>query len=318
VHLALGLPWLGLAVPRPLRIVIIENEGPRGPFRRKLRRKLAAWNGLPWADGVRVLEEPWGEFTFGDDTIRSRLARRCAEFGADMLVIGPLVTVGAEGGGTPEEVARFEGLVADFRAEVGRSILVWIAHHENKAGDVSGAWERLPDTLMHTRIEGRTTKLHWRKARWSSCLHDQHWTLKWKEPGEGFERHEEPERDVRAEILALYEGSPGWRTVSDVASKHNDGGIGRRRGEVERELEALVEEGRFEREQGPEGRSKRAVCYRPAELVRASGQVGQVAPSAGAEVLVRPTPRREGGTSTDADQAELVQTPGQVRPDGDA
>ena len=46
MHLAAGIPWLGLVKPtRPLTVVWIENEGPRPEFRKKLGAKLAAWLG---------------------------------------------------------------------------------------------------------------------------------------------------------------------------------------------------------------------------------------------------------------------------------
>lgn len=161
-----------------------------------------------------ALENPWSEFTFADEELRTRLAAACTEFEADLLVAGPLVSLGAEGGGTPEEVSTFEALLADFRRRIPQPLLVWIVHHENKSGDVSGAWARVPDALMHVRLEGRgQTKLHWRKARWST-VHDDHWTLRWLADCEGFERTDEPERDVRSEVLALWGDARDWRTAS--------------------------------------------------------------------------------------------------------
>ncbi len=38
LHLAAGDDWLGILVERPVRVAIIENEGPRPLFRAKLRR----------------------------------------------------------------------------------------------------------------------------------------------------------------------------------------------------------------------------------------------------------------------------------------
>jgi hypothetical protein len=46
VHLAAGDDWLGIPVGRKVRVALVENEGPRPPFRRKLRRKLRAWRRL--------------------------------------------------------------------------------------------------------------------------------------------------------------------------------------------------------------------------------------------------------------------------------
>jgi RecA-family ATPase len=38
-HMAAGLPWLGAAVARPVRFVLIENEGHPALFQRKLREQ---------------------------------------------------------------------------------------------------------------------------------------------------------------------------------------------------------------------------------------------------------------------------------------
>jgi len=188
LHLASGKPWLGIDVPRPANVLVIENEGPRGPFRAKLNRKLASWNGPAVAGRVHVLSAPWGRFSFAESTHRLQLAAFVESLAIDVLVCGPLVSLGAIGGGTPEEVTAFEGLLLELRALLTRGLAVWLAHHENKAGDVSGAWERLPDTLLHVRSghAGHQTELRWRKARWSSRLHGQRWTLNWCE-GESYE-----------------------------------------------------------------------------------------------------------------------------------
>jgi RecA-family ATPase len=42
-HMAAGKPWLSIGVPRPVRVLVVENEGPRGPFPRKVRAKLEHW-----------------------------------------------------------------------------------------------------------------------------------------------------------------------------------------------------------------------------------------------------------------------------------
>jgi hypothetical protein len=108
----------------------------------------------------------------------------------------------------PDEVSAFERLLVDLRSRCARPVALWICHHENKSGDVSGAWERLPDTLVHARLDGKErTRLHWRKARWSSSLHDQRWTLAWT-AGEGFEVIDE--EATAAEKAAELEEARGW------------------------------------------------------------------------------------------------------------
>jgi AAA domain len=209
LHLAAGADWLGLEVARPLRVLLIENEGPRGPFRAKLARKRESWSGPEFGGRVFVLEEPWGAFTFAIETHRAQLAAYVDEHEFDLVVCGPLAALGAVGGGTPDEVSAFEALLADLRARCQRPLAFWLAHHENKQGDVAGAWERFPDTLAHARLEGRErTRLHWRKVRWSSRLHDERWTLRWVLEREGFEVVDE-EASAAAKAAAL-EDARAW------------------------------------------------------------------------------------------------------------
>jgi hypothetical protein len=187
-HWASGTPWLGLPTVRALRVLLIENEGPRGPFRQKLSRKLNTWQGTDFAHNVYVLEEPWARFTFAYDTHQQQLADHVKDHTIDIVVANPLQELGTEGGGTPDDVSAFYTYVNDFRDRVGRPVAIWFIHHENKAGDVSGAWERVPDTLIHARLEGQgRTALHWRKTRWSSSLHNTTMKLRWLTENESFE-----------------------------------------------------------------------------------------------------------------------------------
>jgi hypothetical protein len=62
VHLATGARWLELISPMcPLRIGLIENEGPRPLFRDKVKRKLERWPEA--GERIHVLEEPWQAVT---------------------------------------------------------------------------------------------------------------------------------------------------------------------------------------------------------------------------------------------------------------
>jgi hypothetical protein len=66
VHLAAGDDWLGIPVARPRRVLLVENEGPRPLFRRKLQRKRDGWTGSELGDRILVLEHPWGRLRFTD------------------------------------------------------------------------------------------------------------------------------------------------------------------------------------------------------------------------------------------------------------
>jgi hypothetical protein len=72
-HLASGTSWLGFDVGRPLRILVIENEGPRGKFRERLAEKIADWPDAPFSPtrrpyrGERGLASGEGSYDEGHD-----------------------------------------------------------------------------------------------------------------------------------------------------------------------------------------------------------------------------------------------------------
>ena len=120
IHLAAGVRRLGFGVPCPVTVGIIENEGPRGKFRLKLKTKLAAWTGRPTTGRVHVLEEPWSRFTFEAPVQRIAVAEYVNAGRIDLLVCGPIATVGMVGGGTPDEINAFMAHV-DESARSSRS-----------------------------------------------------------------------------------------------------------------------------------------------------------------------------------------------------
>ena len=220
--LAAGEPWLGLVTAaRPLRIALVENEGPRPEFRRKLRRKLAA-SGRQLDGRIIALEQPWAELSFADDSHRRALALAIVEHELDLVVVGPLVSAGEfPNGGTPEEIKHFETHVRHLRDLADRPFAIVLVHHENRAGQVSGAWERLPDTLMHiTALGNGRTRIRWAKARWASDLHDTSTHLIWAD-GETYtvERKPEVTEDTMADdVLTAVRENPGasWTKIRDL------------------------------------------------------------------------------------------------------
>jgi AAA domain len=215
-HLAGGVAWNGFAVPRPMNVVMVENEGPRAKFRQKLDRKAATWTGPDVFDRIHLLEDPWAGFTFGDAGQRDQLAAFLNQTRADLLVSGPISTLGMVGGGTPDEINSFMALLRELRKFVDHPVAWWGVHHENRAGQVSGAWERVPDTLVHITPRGNGhTRVFWQKARWSSDTHQTTTNLAWRD-GWTYEV-EEPDEPVTAERiwddLAKYvteHGGTGW------------------------------------------------------------------------------------------------------------
>lgn len=280
-HLASGAPWLGLEVPRPLRILLIENEGPRGPFRQRLAAKIQAWHGAPFHQNVYVLEEPWTRFTITDDTYRAALAEAIDEHHIDLVIVGPLASLGAKGTGTPDEINEFDNHVQQLRAGANRAFALWIVHHENKAGDVSGAWERYPDTLVHIQAQGNgRTRVVWRKVRWSSELHGTSVNLVWAE-GNGFQVEDQKVRDIRSELVEAFRKKNEWLTAREAA-KHIKANVDK----VKDELSQLVEDGVLEHRKGPEGRKSHALCWRLPTDSEPPSQFESVAPLEG---FARPT-----------------------------
>jgi hypothetical protein len=245
-HLAAGEEWLGIPVRRPVRILIIENEGPRALLRRKLKRKQQAWRGPPFADRISVLENPWGEFTFAEESWRDRLASIVRDHEIDVLIAGPLTRLGMDSAGTLQETAAFMKLVGDVRQSSCRLLTSIIAHHENRAGSVSGAWEGAGDTLLHVHgADNGHTVVHVQKARWASRYHGQTLKLAWTE-GEGFTL-EGGDRDLIEELRDLLAANP-WRTSKEIAQPVAGGGIGANEKTVKQLLEQ--HEGSFERRTG--------------------------------------------------------------------
>lgn len=293
-HLSSGTSWLGIDVPRPLRVTLIENEGPRTKFRQSLDEKTQSWNGnAPFRQNVSVLEEPWTRFTLQSDRHRMALALHISQFESDLVVMGPLVTLGMVGGGTPDEVSAFESLVLETRKLTSRPFSLWMVHHENKAGDVSGAWERVPDTLAHVQAQGNGhTRLHWRKARWSSENHGTSLDLIWA-PGRSFVVKEDEPRDPWDEMLRAFTESNEWRTAKEAGKL-----IHYTETEAKKVLAELTRRGEMEFEIGPHGRHPTARCWRllgaRADSAHLSAPSG-FPPSGGAREYP-PLPFRGGGT----------------------
>lgn len=214
-HLAAGDDWLGIPVPKPVNVLVIEAEGPRPLFRAKIRAKNEGWKGSDRGGRVKVMETPWASFRFPD---AERIADLAGDLEIDVVIVGPLTRVGMEELGTLQQVRDFMAEVEKFRERSGRRLLVILIHHENKGGAVSGAWEGAGDTLLHATVHSRgKTKLHFQKCRWSSKWHKETLELDWTD-GEGFAVTEEPDRDLVAEITAWLLLNP-HSTVKEIATK---------------------------------------------------------------------------------------------------
>jgi AAA domain len=247
-HLAAGDPWLGNEVPRAVNVLIIENEGPRPLFRKKVRRKLDAWAGSPLEGRLRVLDEPWAAFSFSDETARDGLADVIAANAIDVLVAGPVTKLGMDEAGTLQQVRDFMKLVQDVRAKAARPLAILLVHHDNKAGTVSGAWEGAGDTLLHVEARGNgRTDLEIQKARWSPEHHGRTLKLKWID-GEGYAI--EDDRDYLEDIVRFI--GDGARTVKEIMV-----GVSAGEAKVKEHLGIGIDSGRIKSASRSEAQAKR-------------------------------------------------------------
>lgn len=168
VHLAAGADWLGYPVPRPVRFLIIENEGPPSLFRAKLEARIRAWDGPDPTDNLFFFKGPWGSFSFANPRCRAALTAFCQKHKVDGVAANPTLSLGVGASGKPDETDQF----VDWLTECGlkTTLAFWLLHHENKAGQISGDWGRHPDTKVSLQRDGnqQRTKLDWAKVRWGS------------------------------------------------------------------------------------------------------------------------------------------------------
>ena len=182
-HWSAGLPWFGIQVGRPLKVVVIENEGPHDPYARKVdefaeRFVGCCCSGEPHgtADGIDkntfFLDAPWGKFSFDDKGLADELNGFVRETEADLVVANPLGRLGMKGAGTPEETREFLQLLAN--AGLNEDFAALLLHHLAKVNkavplvqQVSGDWGPHPDTIMVLEQAGeRMSKLSFGKVRW--------------------------------------------------------------------------------------------------------------------------------------------------------
>jgi 5S rRNA maturation endonuclease (ribonuclease M5) len=244
-HLASGRDWLDFRVPRPLRVLVIENEGPREMFRRKLEAKRRSWpHEIDGALFVYTLY--WGALDLRDDARRRQLREYVEQNDIDLVVGDPLDSCGLEGVGSPEDTRRFMELAKDVGLH--RTVAFWFLHHprkektEDELDELSGAWGGRPDTvLMLSLLGGERSRLAFPKVRWGPRGKRPALILGFDADTEGFERiaEEGEERDYAAEVENLF-ADRKWRTLDEIRApkdpKKGEPGIGAGRAKVEEAL----------------------------------------------------------------------------------
>jgi AAA domain len=244
LHLAAGVEWLGFKIENPLRVLFIENEGPREPFRAKLEEKLESWpHELRGALFVHTLD--WGAFSLAAEAHAANLRSFIEDNEIDVVIGDPLDSLGIDGVGSPEDTRKFMALMS--RAGLFRDVAFMLLHHPRKEGaqdeldEASGAWGGKPDTMLRLeKLEGDRARLSFPKIRWSRRGSRRALILAFDPETESFtvaHEEEDEERDYFAEIEALLLEQP-YRTAREIAAPKKDGGIGANVDTVKRELEA--------------------------------------------------------------------------------
>jgi hypothetical protein len=285
LHMASGIDWLGFHVGRALRILMIENEGPRELFRQKLERKRDHWTH-PIAGAIFVHTESWGAFTLSDPQAIERLRAFIDNNQIDLVIADPLDTLGVAGVGSPDEVRQFVALMVE--AGLNRTVAFWLLHHPHKErtddelDEAAGAWGGKPDTMLRIDVQtGDRARLSFPKVRWSRRSRRPALILAFDPATESYTvaaEESEEERDYLAEVEALLADGI-WRTSREIAAPKDaeNPGIGANADTVKAVLEENPD--RFESRTGEDavalGRRSTATVWqlliRPSESVESVG-----------------------------------------------
>jgi len=245
LHLAAGIDWCGIPVPRPVRTLVIENEGPQEPYRRKLERRRAEWPH-DLGDRLHLNVASWASFRLDASGGAQRLREECERLAIELVLADPLDSFGMEGEGTPSEVRR----MVDLMRQAGFGTLSgWVAaHHPGKTqhadlvDQASGAWGPKPDLLLLLeRLDGNRARLSFPKTRWATSERLPV-ILAFDPDTSAFEFVAEEggeERDLVGELRDYLDAHP-LRTTTDLAKPRPDG-IGANKDAIRDALEANPE-----------------------------------------------------------------------------
>ena len=224
LHLAAGVGFPPWSVPRPVSILLIENEGPEELFAEKLAARLEHFPHELQAR-LDVCTFDWGGFSLADAGHRERLTREIAEKGYELVFGDPLDALGIEGVGSPEDTRKFLGLMKE--TGLNRTVAWWLNTHPRKEetrealNEISGAWGGKPDSVFLLRmLDDDRSQLRQPKLRWARRGKGPTLLFTFDPDTEAFayigEQGDE-ERDYLAEIRELLADGE-WRIVKEIAT----------------------------------------------------------------------------------------------------
>jgi putative DNA primase/helicase len=277
LNLAAGESYCGLTILRPLRMLLVENEGPREAFREEVEARLPHGPQPGLGGCFRIWDEPakWGTIKVSVEEQRTRLRTSIEEHRVDLVVSDSLTRFGMRGNGTPEETREF----VDWLAEIGlgRDVGFLLLHHPLTRPDpsldeldkIAGAWHPHCDLILTLRrLAGNRARLTFAKTRWAHGERPDS-ILAFDPDAETFEfvcEDIDEERDLVAELAEVM-ANGDWYVVSKLREPKAKGGVGAR----EEAIETALTHERFETAPGEAiGRRKGTTYYRlksPTEAV---------------------------------------------------
>jgi hypothetical protein len=272
-HAAAGRDYNGLRFPRPLRVLVIENEGPREAFREKIERRLAIWEhgGEP-----RIWDVPtaWGQIRISDETLRAVMRVVVERHRVDLVVSDSLTRFGVRGNGTPEETREFVDWLTELG--LGRDLAFLLLHHprtrvepgEGELERIAGAWPPHADLiLLLKKLDGSRARLSFVKTRWAKGIKPPS-ILSFDAETESFTYIGDDlpaDRDLVAELIDKMANGDWW--TANALKKKKPAGVG---ADLDKIKAALADE-RFEMAAGKTiGKRSGSIYYRLANVKEAS------------------------------------------------
>jgi hypothetical protein len=309
LHASTGRDYLGLSFPRPLNVLLIENEGPREAFREKIAAHLGNW---PHGGEPRIWDVPadWGQVRISTADTRAQLRAVVEAHHIDLIVSDSLTRFGVRCNGTPEETREFVELLSELG--LGRDVAFFFLHHprtrpeqgEGELERLAGAWQPHCDLiLLLQKLDGGRSRLSFPKTRWAQGDPSPA-ILAFDVETETFSYvgvDEAERRDLRAELIE-HMADGGWWTKTKLRDSKQRGGVGGRPEGIEAEL---ADEETFEHSEGDAiGKQRGAVYYRLRQTQSADRNEGPVTPvtsqrSRPETAGPSPSPPRENGGGGD-------------------